>query len=71
MLFSSTLSGNIMTNKQDLLKHVAVPFIEKAIFEEQCRNVREVSQYIRHHTSFIDFKTLDQLIHAVATQYKQ
>lgn len=48
--------------------------IEEAIFHAQCKNTREVLNYIRNVAKireFQDWKEVDKLIHEVATQYKR
>jgi hypothetical protein len=48
--------------------------VEEAIFHAQCKDTREVLNYIRNVAKireFQDWKEIDKLIHMVATQYRR
>jgi hypothetical protein len=48
--------------------------VEEAIFHAQCKDTREVLNYIRNVAKireFQDWKEIDKLIHVVATQYRR
>jgi hypothetical protein len=48
--------------------------VEEAIFHAQCKDTREVLNYIRNVAKireFQDWKEIDKLVHIVATQYKR
>lgn len=47
--------------------------VEEAIFHAQCKDTREVLNYIRNVAKireFQDWKEIEKLVHIVATQYK-
>lgn len=47
--------------------------VEKAVFDKQCRNGREVATYIqavRPDMGRMNINEIDKIIHKVATQYK-
>lgn len=56
--------------KDQILNHDAFHIVERAVFEAQCRNVREVSNYLRTYGFVLETHVVDKLIHAVSTQYK-
>lgn len=56
--------------KADMLSHDAFTLVEQAIFKNQLRNVKEVASYLRTFGFNVDYRTIDQLIYAAATQYK-
>lgn len=48
--------------------------VEEAVFHAQCKDTREVLNYIRNVAKirdFQDWKDIEKLIHVVATQYKR
>ena len=48
--------------------------VEQAVFHAQCKDTREVLNYIRNVAKireFQDWKEIEKLIHTVATQYKR
>lgn len=49
--------------------------VEKAVFHQQCRNVKDVIRYINSSGEYkgparLDYSVVNELIHDVATQYK-
>jgi ribosomal protein L17 len=61
--------SNYTTPNQELFN-----VVEEAIFHAQCKDTREVLNYIRNVAKireFQDWKAVEKLIHEVATQYKR